>query len=877
MKYLSLFSGIGGFELGIANSDIEMECIGFSEVDKNAKSIYRKWFPDHRDLGDATKIRPEDLDDFDLLVAGFPCQPFSNAGTRGGLDDTRGTLFFEIARICQEKRPQYLLLENVLGLLSNDKGRTFQKFLGILAEMGYLIQWEVRNSKNYGVPQNRERVFIKGYLRGRGRSEVLRIGEDQREASAKCEQVEIARPVVKRKHDCDIGELKKTLRDARKKSGYTMNEIADHFGLPKTHVEHWFRRDNSFAIPNVEYWYDLKEYLDIQTNGFDAFVTEFEVLDGVYEKNKRAYLEHGLAPTITSSGGEIVGVQRENPGVDVVVPGKQATRVMSPNGVSVTLCGNAGGLGGKCLDINTLIPHPNGFSRLKDIHYGQYVFDEKGQPCQVTYVSPVYNDHKCYEIEFINGEKIICDEDHIWNVSTMASRKSNQRAKNPIPLYQNIKVKDMLDDYIYTKPSGRQQYNYRVKNTDIVEYPTQDLPIPPYTLGAWLGDGISKGGAICGMDDEIFDKIREDGFELRLQKHSVLDNNRAIIYGILGLQKLLRENNLIRNKHIPIQYIIADKNQRLELISGLMDTDGTIRPNGSMSFCNTNKRIIDDMVIILSSLGISCNVTQKRKTKESHQQAYEIAFITELPIFNVVRKKERQKEKITNIKKMRSIVNIKEVPPVSVKCIKVNSESELFLCSEWFIPTHNTGLYAIPKPVGNYSERNHGAAKVYDTEGISPTLTATNYKHPITIREDTRKIRKVSNSSPNGHHGKDVFDPDGLSPTLCGESLYKNGIKIAQPVLTPDRVNKRQNGRRMKEDGEPMFTLTAQDKHGVFDGYDFRRLTPLETERLQAFPDEWTKFGENGEEISDTQRYRCTGNAVTTSVITYIINEMFGK
>ena len=347
MKYLSLFSGVGGFELGIQNSDIEMECIGFSEVDKNAKSIYQRHFPSHRDLGDATKIRPEDLPDFDLLVAGFPCQPFSLAGTRGGLADTRGTLFFEIARICEEKKPQYLLLENVLGLLSNERGRTFQTFIGILAEMGYFLQWEVCNSKNHGVPQNRERVFIKGYLGGRGRSEVLCFGGDQTEASAECKQVEIARPVIKRKHDADIKELKKLLRDSRKESKLTMQEIADYFGLPKTHVEHWFRRDSSFAIPNAEFWHPLKELIGIKNNDFDAFVTEFEMVDGVYEKSKRAYIEDGLSPTLTT-GDVIVGVQKkEAPGLDVVVPGKQGTRVMSIDGSSATLCGNAGGLGAK--------------------------------------------------------------------------------------------------------------------------------------------------------------------------------------------------------------------------------------------------------------------------------------------------------------------------------------------------------------------------------------------------------------------------------------------------------------------------------------------------------------------------------------------------
>ena len=99
--------------------------------------------------------------------------------------------------------------------------------------------------------------------------------------------------------------------------------------------------------------------------------------------------------------------------------------------------------------------------------------------------------------------------------------------------------------------------------------------------------------------------------------------------------------------------------------------------------------------------------------------------------------------------------------------------------------------------------------------------------------------------------------------------------KLIKPVLTPDRINKRQNGRRMKNNDEPSSTLTAQDKHGVTDGYKVRRLTPVECERLQGFPDDWTKYGKDDELISDTQRYKCCGNAVTTNVITAIVNEMF--
>ena len=208
MKYLSLFSGIVGFELGIQQAyeqicstkksgariqgvgDKEglggqrpdictdgLSCIGFSEIDKYAVQIYQSHFPEHKNYGDITKINASELPDFELLVGGFPCQSFSIAGKRGGFEDTRGTLFFEIARILRAKQPRLFLLENVKGLLSHDNGNTFKTIVSTLDELGYDLQWQVLNSKNHGVPQNRERVFIVGHLRGTSRPEVFPIGE----------------------------------------------------------------------------------------------------------------------------------------------------------------------------------------------------------------------------------------------------------------------------------------------------------------------------------------------------------------------------------------------------------------------------------------------------------------------------------------------------------------------------------------------------------------------------------------------------------------------------------------------------------------------------------------------------------------------------
>lgn len=174
IKFVELFAGVGGFRFGIEKVLENAKCVYSNEWDKYANSVYRKHYGecDNRDI---RTVKAEEIPEHDLLVGGFPCQAFSVAGKRGGFDDTRGTLFFEVARILKEKKPKYVLLENVKGLLSHDKGRTFQTILGFLSDLGYECQWQVLNSKNFGVPQNRERVFIAGNLRGTTRPKVFPI------------------------------------------------------------------------------------------------------------------------------------------------------------------------------------------------------------------------------------------------------------------------------------------------------------------------------------------------------------------------------------------------------------------------------------------------------------------------------------------------------------------------------------------------------------------------------------------------------------------------------------------------------------------------------------------------------------------------------
>ncbi|MBS0737576.1 DNA cytosine methyltransferase [Streptococcus suis] len=179
MKFLDLFAGIGGFRLGMERAG--HECVGFCEIDQFARKSYKAIHNTEGELEfhDITRVTDElvrGIGRVDVICGGFPCQAFSIAGKRAGFEDTRGTLFFEIARFTSILRPKYLFLENVTGLLNHDNGNTFETILRALDELGYDAEWQVFNSKNFGVPQNRERVFIIGHLRGAGGRAVFPFG-----------------------------------------------------------------------------------------------------------------------------------------------------------------------------------------------------------------------------------------------------------------------------------------------------------------------------------------------------------------------------------------------------------------------------------------------------------------------------------------------------------------------------------------------------------------------------------------------------------------------------------------------------------------------------------------------------------------------------
>nr|WP_096466014.1 DNA cytosine methyltransferase [Aneurinibacillus soli] len=246
MKFLDLFAGIGGFRLGMEMAG--HSCVGYVEIDKFARKSYEAIHDTEGEwtAHDITSVSDDDLRllagrGIDVICGGFPCQAFSIAGKRGGFSDTRGTLFFEIARFASIIKPKYLFLENVKGLLNHAGGETFRVILNTLDELGYDAEWQVLNSKDFGVPQNRERVFIIGHLRGASTREVFPIIRADGEAVVQNEKKlkELTKGVSDAHRVYDANGLARTLKSEGgglgAKTGLYMVDESKAVVIQKTH------------------------------------------------------------------------------------------------------------------------------------------------------------------------------------------------------------------------------------------------------------------------------------------------------------------------------------------------------------------------------------------------------------------------------------------------------------------------------------------------------------------------------------------------------------------------------------------------------------------------------------------------------------------
>lgn len=380
----------------------------------------------------------------------------------------------------------------------------------------------------------------------------------------------------------------------------------------------------------------------------------------------------------------------------------------------------AGSQGGKALAIDTPIPTSDGFKLLGDLQVGDCVFDENGNPCRVIRATEVMYGHTCYRVIFDDGAAIVADAEHQWLTQTYSERKNvYRRVQHPNmdfvkkrpqcqpKSYSGIRTTEDIRASLIDNHGGT---NHAVALTEPVQYPAQLLPIPPYMLGAWLGDGTSSAAALTCADVEIVERIRAEGMPVGEGK-ARRNQGRALSY-ILGrskdertrdtlgryisegLKPLLRGLNLLDNKHIPECYKTASVSDRLALLQGLMDTDGHCKPNGRAEFTTINERLAIDVLELMRSLGLKPRLYEGRATLGGVDKGakYRVQVTTSTPIFSLKRKRERQIGGYRRDLNNRYIVAVEPIQSVPVRCIQVDSPNALYLAGRDYIVTHNTSF-----------------------------------------------------------------------------------------------------------------------------------------------------------------------------------------
>jgi hypothetical protein len=380
-------------------------------------------------------------------------------------------------------------------------------------------------------------------------------------------------------------------------------------------------------------------------------------------------------------------------------------------GQSIYMMGASGS--GKALALDTPIPTPDGWTAMGDLRTGDTVFDENGQPCQVTSAWDTRYGRPCYEVEFSDGSAIVADAEHQWLTDTHRSRVSGRRAlrgdKRPrrTTAHRPQQYKRTFAEVTTTERMAAtlmdgKHANHSVRVAAPLACPDKNLPVPPYTLGAWLGDGSSRTGQITCMDPEIIAEVEAEGLPARIVP-AASDGGRAKLYRITGLTKLLRNAGILAPngrghgelhgaKHIPAAYLRASETQRRALLAGLLDTDGYCTKTGSAEFSVTCEPLARDTFHLAASLGYKPSLRSKPVQFRGKDcgTAWTVSFTTADKVFRLPRKAARQVTTMRPTSVHRYVTAVRPVPSVPVRCIAVDSPNHLFLAGPACIPTHNS-------------------------------------------------------------------------------------------------------------------------------------------------------------------------------------------
>jgi intein/homing endonuclease len=339
---------------------------------------------------------------------------------------------------------------------------------------------------------------------------------------------------------------------------------------------------------------------------------------------------------------------------------------------------------GKLLPLDVEIPTPDrGFVSMGELKEGDKVFGVDGNPYPITHLFEIEENPILYRITFSDGTTLDACKDHQWLTKTKRVRKSNVRNLSPRSRYKKLTSEVITTEEIKNTLMAGKEYNHSIEIAAPISLPEKPLPIAPYTLGAWLGDGCQASPLVSGVDEEVFLKIEADGYTITRSPEF------QRIY-IRDFSPVLREQSLLKNKHIPEEYFWASPSQRLELLKGLMDTDGYISKKGDCYFYNTNKNLADGVDRLVCSLGGQVKRGSKiGKIKgTSYRECFIVSFRPPFSCFHISRKanlfKPRKKPN------HRFITKVEPIESRPGRCISVDSPGNLYLAGKSMIPTHNS-------------------------------------------------------------------------------------------------------------------------------------------------------------------------------------------
>ncbi len=404
-----------------------------------------------------------------------------------------------------------------------------------------------------------------------------------------------------------------------------------------------------------------------------------------------------------------------------------------PRGRVVEVYGPEGS--GKALALDTPIPTPKGWTTMGELSPGQEVFSGDGSTTRVTFATPVMTDHECFRVRFSDGAEIVADADHLWMTTTLWGR--TERWSPAVVTTRDIAASLRARD--------GHALNHAIQTCGPLEYPAQELPIAPYTLGAWLGDGATADARITSADPEVLDEIRRDGY--RVHRSNPWQHDRTPTYRISRQQERpvcllvgprcsssgsVIARGLCKNHYESERRSgrVGEVAQRLALLQGLMDTDGTVSATGAevgrgagaarCEFSVVSRRLASDVHELLLGLGIKVTLHEGPALLKGRVVGtrYRLGFQTNLPVFRLPRKAARLIPLRTRRAALRYITTVEPVPSVPVRCIQVDHPSHTYLAGRECVPTHNTTVAL------------HAAANAQKAGGIAAFIDAEHALDP---------------------------------------------------------------------------------------------------------------------------------------------------